>query len=404
MELHDLALYGGRKTREAPLPPRRLFGEAELAMVKAVFEESWAEGVDFGFQGTYEDEYCRKFSELQGGGFADAVSSGTAAVYLALRSLGPEPGDEVVVSPVTDPGSVAPALLLGLTPVVADARPGGYNVGPAEFEASLTEHTTAAVLTHSGGVPLDLDPILEIARSRGVALVEDCSQAHGATYRGRKVGTFGDVAAFSTMFSKAHATGGCGGVVYTRDEERYWLLRSLADRGKPFRADDFNPKDPRSFLWPTLNFNQNELACAIGISTLGRLERIVEQRRTLAAKLSEGLRACVAVAPAPSLPAHSEGSPFFYTAEVDTGKLTVPKEEFARAVAAEGVWINPNYTYVVSEWPWLRRYVGSVADTPNAAAYRARTFNILFHERFGDEEIEDIVSAVRKVESVYCRT
>ena len=266
----ELAIHGGSKIRTKPLPYRKLFGEAELEAVKQVFEDSWREGWDFGYQGKYEKLYTDSFCQFQGGGFADAVSSGTVANYLALKALDIEPGSDVIVSPITDPGGVSPVIIAGMNPVIADSRPDSVNVGPEQFEEALTPNTRAAIVTHVGGHPVELEPMIEIARTKGIKIVEDCSQAHGALYKGKRVGRFGDIAAFSTVFAKTHATGGCGGLVYTENEDYYWKARSLADRGKPFHSADFDPKAPSAFLFPALNFNLDELSCAIGLSTLSR--------------------------------------------------------------------------------------------------------------------------------------
>ena len=393
-----LAINGGPRVRSRPMPSRRLFGEAELEIVRQVFEESWRTGVDFSFQGRYEELYTSAFCEFQGGGFADAVSSGTAAVYLALQALDIPPGSEVVISPVTDPGCVAPVVLQGHRVVIADSSPDSFNIGPDEFERALTHKTRAAVLTHSGGYPVDIQPIVEIARSREIKIVEDCSQAHGALYKGKRVGRFGDVAAFSTMFSKNHATGGCGGIVYTEDKEIYWKVRALADRGKPFDRPDFNPKDPSQFLFPALNFNLDELSCAIGYSTLARLPETIEKRNVIAARIDAGLRKSLVVSPCRK-PQDCNPSPFFHSVAVDVDSLDVSKIEFAEAVAAEGMPINPHYRYVVSEWPWLKPYLTHKKNTPNAIRFRDRSFNILFHERYTDGDIDDIIDAILKVEA-----
>ncbi len=399
MDKSILAIHGGPKVRARPLPYRKLFGRQELSYVKKVFEDSWRNGEDFSYQGKFEEIYTRKFCEFQGGGWADGVSSGTAAIYLALKVLDLEIGSDVIVSPVTDPGSVAPVIILGMNPVIADSDINSFNIGPGEFERALTPNTRAAILTHSGGKPIEIESIIEVARSRGIRIIEDCSQAHGATYKGKKVGRFGDIAAFSTMFSKPHSTGGCGGLVYTENEDLYWLVRSHADRGKPFGQADFNPKNPSNFRWPALNFNLDELSAAIGISTLSRLQDTLNQRRAIAQKIDESLKESSVVRPCVENP-DSQSSVFFHTVEVDVGKLKVSKKEFAEAIAAEGIWINPDYKYVVSEWDWLRKYIKSDADTPNARKFRDRTFNILLNERFSSRDVRDIIRCIIKVESV----
>jgi len=405
MKKIKLAIHGGEKVRKDTLPSRRLFGEEELEKVREVFENSWVEGVDFGFQGKYEKLYTDSFCEFQGGGFADAVSSGTAAVYLALKALGIEPGSDVVVSPLTNHGGVSPIIIQGMNVVIADSMPDSFLIGPEEFEKALTPNTRAAILTHSIGYPIDMMPILEIAESRNIKIIEDCSQAHGAVYKGKKVGCFGDIAAFSTMFSKAHATGGCGGVVYMQNKDYYWNIRSYADRGKPFNLPDFNPREGDKYLFPALNFNLDELSCAIGISTLSHLQNTINRRLKIVKKIDKALKASSVVKPINPYgqriePKHTP-SIFYHVVAVDTDKIKTSKKDFAEAIAAEGIWINSDYKEVVSEWKWLQPYLKGNKNTPNAVDFRDRTFNILFNERFTDKEIKDLINSILKVEEYF---
>lgn len=384
------------------MPPRRQFAEEELEAVRAVFQRAWEDGRDFGYQGRWEEAYTRAFCQLQGGGHADAVATGSLAVFAALQALGLPPGADVVVSPVTDPGSVSPAILLGHRISVADSAPGSFNVGPDQFATAITAETRAAVLTHLGGLPLDMGPIMEIARAYGILVIEDCSQAHGALYRGKPVGTFGDVAVFSTMFSKNHSSGGCGGLVYTRDRDLYWRIRSVADRGKPFDDPDFQPKDPTDYRFPALNLNLDEISCAIGLSTLGKLSDTIGRRQAIAEAIDRGLEGCRALRPIFKISGCAV-SPFFHTVAVDPERLSVSKVEFARAVAAEGIDINPDYRYIVTDWTWVRPHLSGVSSVPNATAFQGSSFNILFHEKYGDEDVADIIAALRKVDTALAR-
>lgn len=397
-----LAVDGGRPLRGRPFPYRALFGDEELRLIASVFEAMRARRQDAGYQGEFEQLYTKEFCAQQGGGFADAVSSGTAAVFVALRALPIPAGSEILFSPVTDPGSISAALLQGHTIVLADAAAESFNVGPAEFEAALTPHTRAAVIAHIGGEPVDMKPIMAIARRRGVAVLEDCSQAHGARVAGKPVGCWGDIAAFSTMFSKQHSTGGVGGVVYTQREDYYWLARAHADRGRDFREKDFDPKNPAGMLFPALNFNLSELACAVGLATLRKLPQTIARRQAIAQHIDEGLQRTALVRPAGRRQVPSvQASPYFYTA-----KLSVPAEaswskvDFARAVAAEGVPLNTDYRYVVADWPWVRPYVSTAGpnETPQARSFRDQTFTILFNERYTAADVEDIVQCILKVE------
>jgi len=373
------------------MPPRHLFGEAELAAVQDVFEHAWERGVDFGYQGEFESAYTDDFCAFQGGGYADAVCTGTASILVGLTALDLPQDSEILVSPVTDPGGISPALFLGYTLTIADSEPGTFNVGPAEFEAALTPQTRGALITHMGGFPARMDEILEVARKHNVKVLEDCSQAHGAMYNGRKVGTFGDVAAFSTMFSKNHASGGCGGLVYSNDKNLYERIRSISDRGKKFFCDDFDPKDPAQTVFAALNLNQDELSCAIGRSTLKRLPEIIKQRVAVADLIAEGLNEIPGLYVHPPQ-ANSMPSYFFQTVCVDEAELGVSKHVFTDRLSSKGVWLNPDYKFTVQDWPWAIKSATGSMVTPNAKAFRSNSFNLLFHENFDENDVAFIVA------------
>jgi dTDP-4-amino-4,6-dideoxygalactose transaminase len=276
---------------------------------------------------------------------------------------------------------------------------GSYNVGPEQILERIRDKTKAIVVVHAAGKAVPIEDIAKIAQERGIALVEDCSQAHGATYNGRKVGSFGDVSAFSTMYRKGHATGASGGVVFTKKEDLYYLLRAYADRGKPSWKNDFDEKDPTTFLFPALNLHSDELSCAIGIETLRKLPGTNVARIDFLRKLGQEIKA--SVHSCDPYPVCEEDAPFFYPIFVKTNELSCTKIEYANALKAEGIPLNPHYKYVVGEWPWVRPYLSDDFVCKNALDCRDRSFNLLINERYGDNEINNIVTAIQKVERFF---
>lgn len=259
-------------------PPLRLaFGKNEIKWVKKCID--YYRKREIQYEGYFEKLYCEKFVEYMGGGYADAVATGTAAVYIALAALELEKGSEVLVSPVTDPGTISAIILNGYKPKLVDSRPDDFNVDWKQIEQRITQKVKAILVCHIAGNPINMVEVKAGARKYGLPVIEDCSQAHGATWEGIKVGNFGDLAVFSTMYRKAHITGSSGGVVFTKSEKMYWKARAYADRGKPFYAASFNERDPRNYLFPALNLNTDEISCAIGIASLERLEETIQKRR-----------------------------------------------------------------------------------------------------------------------------
>jgi perosamine synthetase len=391
-----LAIHGGEKVRREPMPPRLAMGDDEIRMVQECLAYYRERQADPGYQGAFEKLYTDAFVDMMGGGYADAVATGTASLYVAIAALDLPKGSEVLVSPITDPGTLSAIILHGLKPRLCDSKPDSYNIGAAEIEERLGPDVSAIVVVHAAGQAADIHDIMALARKRGLKVLEDCSQAHGARVLGRPVGSFGDIAAFSTMYRKAHMTGASGGIVYTRDLETYRRALAHADRGKPRWREDFSDRDPSGYLFPALNHNTDEISCAIGLASLGRLDQTIMRRLSFVADVVAGLveasRICRPYAQSPT------DSPFFYPVVVAPERLSCSKTEFAKAVLAEGIDLNPHYCYVVDEWPWVQPYLADGFRTETARSIRDRSFNLYLNERYGEREAADTVEAIVKVE------
>lgn len=409
-----LAIDGGEKVRKTPLPPRRLFGEEEKSAVIALFDRSIETGEAFGYNGIEEQSYENEFSEFMGGGYADLVNSGTSAIFVALGALNLEPLSEVIAPPITDPGGIMPIPMLNCVPIIADANKNSYNMGPDQIEAVITERTKAIVVAHIFGEPADMDPIMEIAKSKGLFVIEDCAQAHGALYKGRLVGTFGDLSAFSTMSGKHHATGAQGGVVFTRNADLYWEAKRFADRGKPFNTT-FS-----SNVRIGLNLNSNELSATIGRVQLRKLPRIIEGRRNFVRSLAEKIKDLKSITFG-WMPDNCESSYWYIRMHIDLDKLAVSKDQFVNALSAEGIpcfasyrhipceakWFVEKNTYGKSGYPWTDpNYKGDRNPSfslPNCIEAIETHFNLVVNENYGEQEAIDYADALHKVESAYLK-
>jgi perosamine synthetase len=394
-----LAILGGDPVRRTRMPPRLALGDEEVRMIQQVIAYYREQEVDPGYQGPFEKLYTDAFVAMMGGGYADAVATGTASIYVALAALDLPKDSEVLISPITDPGSLSAIILNGLKPRLCDSKPDSYNIGVEEVAARLTPAVSAICVVHAAGQATEIDQIVAVAHERGVKVLEDPSQAHGAKIRGRPVGSFGDIAAFSTMYRKAHMTGPSGGVVYCRDLELYRRVLAHADRGKPRWREDFSDRDPSTYLFPALNHHTDEISCAIGVASLARLDNTITRRLAyvtdVAAGLAENARICRAY------PLGPNDSPFFFPIVVDTDRIRCSKIEFAEAVRAEGIDLNPHYRFVVDEWPWVRPYLADAFKPENARSIRDRSFCLYLNENYGEAEAADTVEAILKVERHY---
>ncbi|MDB5362928.1 MAG: hypothetical protein JWO51_4225 [Rhodospirillales bacterium] len=394
--LAALARFGGKPVRATPMPPRLALGAAELAMVDEVFRHYEERQIDPGYQGHFERLYCDAFVAAMGGGYADAVSTGTAAIYVAVAALGLPPGSEVIVSPITDPGSVNALIHAGLKIRLADSKPDSFNIGVEQFVDRIGPNTRAVLVVHAAGQAAEIDQIVAEAHCRRIKVIEDCSQAHMARLRGQPVGTFGDIAAFSTMYRKASITGAAGGVVYTRDLDLHRNALAHADRGKTPWIEGFDDKDPDQFLFPALNHHTDEISCAIGVASWQRLPETIAARMAFV----RGLDALAQRSNACRPYGWSEGdSPFYYPIVVDPAALPVSKTEFALSVAAEGIGLNPHYKYLVADWRYLRPHLADGFETANARSIRDRCFTLFLNEKYGAQEVEDTIAAIAKVEN-----
>lgn len=409
-----LAIDGGAPVVSKPPAPRGLLTEKEKAAVVQLFDQAIASGQAIGYNGSQEEAYCEAFAKSLGGGYADGVNSGSNAVFVALKALDLPPFSEVVVPPISDPGGVMPVPLNNLIPVPADAAPGSFNAGPEQIAERITPRTSAILVAHICGEPVDMAPVMQLARKHKLAVVEDCAQAHGATYRGKPVGTIGDVGAFSTMFGKHHCTGGQGGLVFTKKKALYWKVRQCADRGKPFGL-----KPGRNNVVASLNMNMDELGACIGRVQLAKLPKIVARRRAVAERILEGTSKLKAVH-APAQPKGSEPSYWFLRLGLDASLLAVDKSAFCKALRAEiQAGVDESYRAVPAEQPWFveKRVFGEPGlpwtapqyegdpdqeyPLPNTYAAIEGCFRIAINEAMTVSFANQVVKALAKVERAY---
>lgn len=411
----QLAINGGLKTRTKPWPERGLLGQEEKNAVIAMFDNSIATGKAFGYGGEKETQYCLDFAAYMGGGYADAVNSGTTAVYVALRALEPEPFTEIIAGPISDPGGIMPIPLLNCIPVIPDAAPGSYMPGPEQIEKAITPRTSAIVIAHIFGEPADMEGIMRVARKHNLKVVEDCAQAHHAKLNGKLLGTFGDVAAFSTMFGKHHCAGGQGGLVWTADEELYKKVRRASDRGKPFGM----PPDS-SNCFASLNFNLNDLAAAIGTEQLKKLPGIVQRRQDFVAYLKKHMPANSLIGFPPQQPGAAP-SYWYLRMRFLADQANCDKTTFHAALAAEGILVRARYVNPpqYSDWFKNKKVFGSTQLPWSSPDYKGdpdqkfADTNVMkalddhldfpVMESWGTAEADDILKALEKVSAAYRR-
>lgn len=286
----SLALFGGKPVRVKPWPRWPVFAEDEVSAAAAVLRSG---RVNY-WTGEEGRRFETEFAAFIGRRHAIALANGTVALELALHALGVGPGDEVIVPARTFIASASCVVARGARPVIADVDPASGNLTAATVAPLITARTRAIIAVHLAGWPCDMDPLLALATRHGLHLIEDCAQAHGASYKGRAVGSFGVAAAFSFCQDKILTTGGEGGMLVLDDAELWKKAWAYKDHGKGYDAV-FHRRHPPGFRWVHESFGTNwrmtEMQAAIGRIQLRKLPQWLAARRANAAVLADGLAA-----------------------------------------------------------------------------------------------------------------
>lgn len=393
----ELAVHGGPPVRSTPMPGWPRFDEEEIAAARDVLISG---NVNY-WTGDQGRAFETEFASMVGSRYAVALSNGTVALEIALRALGIGAGDEVIVPAATFIGTAAAVVTCGARPVVADVDPATQCLTAATAAPLISGRTKALMVVHLAGHPADMDPLIALARRHGLRLVEDCAQAHGARYRGRNVGTFGDIAAWSFCQDKILTTGGEGGAITTHDELLWRRCWEIKDHGKSHSAvHRHNGREGYRWLHESFGTNarMTEMQAAVGRSQLKKLEAWVRQRRSNAEVLIDALRG------EPALRIHEPGPEFepsyykFY-AHVRPERLDSgwDRDRVVRAIAAEGVpCLHGGCTEIYRELAF-RDIKGTPRELPTAARLGRTSLMLLTHPTLDTEDMVDIASAVTKV-------
>ena len=385
------AIAGGAPVRAAPLRAPNRYGDDELRELREALEQ----GTLFYAQGRKVKQLEAEFAAAVGAKFAVACSSGTAAVHAALIAAGISQGDEVIVPPITDMGSIVPILWQGGVPVFADLDPRTYNLAPRDVEQRITDKTRAILAVHLAGNPCEMSWLRKLARRHRLVLIEDCAQAHGARFLGQHVGTMGEFGCFSFNEFK-HISCGDGGVVVTRNEQAAHRLRLATDKGydRTASADTI-----RHAALLANNYRMTELQAAVALAQLRKLPSIVQRRQ----RWCDALRSQIADLPGLLLPRATDGgepSWWFYLMRVVPESLGADADALAAALRAEGLSVWAHYIgKCVYTYPLFTsgRHALRASPCPVAEAILETAVVLNVHEAYGDEELRQTVRATRRV-------
>jgi len=394
-----LALDGGTPVRDTPFPPWPFYAQDEIDAAVRVL----ASGKVNYWTGEEARLFEREYAEHVGCAHAVALANGTLALELALQALDIGAGHEVVVPSRTFIATASCAVMRGARPVIAEIDPVSQNLTAETVGAVLSPRTRAIIAVHLAGWPCDMDPIIALARDRGLKVIEDCAQAHGAIYKGRPVGSIGDAGVFSFCQDKIITTGGEGGMLVTHDRTLWSRAWSYKDHGKSYDTIYHQPAPkPGLFNWIHESFGTNarmtELQAAMGRVQLRKLAQSRRARQRNAAILTEafsrvpGLRVTV--------PAEGFGHAYYkYYVFVRSEALRAgwTRDRILEAVNAEGVPCavgSCSEIYLEKAFPQSMRPAGRL-EVSRALGETSLAFMV--HPTLTERDMQDTARVVEKV-------
>ena len=396
--------FSDKTKREALLPLESGLVNYWTGHKGVEFEEKWA-------------QYC----ECK---YGIATSNGTSALHTALAACDIGPGDEVIVTSYSFIASSFCVVQAGAIPIFADVRKDTHTIDPSSIEKKITSRTKAIIPVHLYGIPCDMDEIMAIAKQHNLFVIEDCAQAHGSEYRGKKVGSIGHAGCFSFCQSKHFTTGGEGGAVVTNDENIAWAARSFRDHGydvrERLRLLELEKKLFYIHQRVGFNYRLTEIQSIIGLCELERFDEWNKKRRVmLGDKLLKALQGHEAVEYLP--PQGKEGkfiSYWLFPIVINLDRISCSIKEFWQAIEAEGVPVAPvlwpqmykekayidhngfgtaKFPFNSKEYTEARSVDYRNVICENAAWVEERTFCFPTHPVYEDRHVDAMVAAFEKV-------
>ena len=397
-KLETLAIHGGTPVRERLLPyGRQSVDEKDIQAVVKVLRSDWLT------TGPKVGEFEERFSARVGAKYAVTFSSGTAALHAAAFAAGLGPGDEAITTPMTFCATANCVLYQGAKPVFADVCPDTLNLDPERVAGKISPQTKAIIAVDYAGHPADLDELGKLAAQHRLLLIEDASHALGAEYRGRRIGGIADMTVFSFHPVK-HLTTGEGGMVTTNDPRLAEVLRRFRNHGISREARRRQPSGQWYYEMVLLGFNYRltDIACALGMSQLEKLDGNLLRRREIAFRYSEAFREIPMVV-APAVRSHVSPAWHLYPIRLKVELLSVGRGDIFGALRAENIGVNVHYI-PVHKHPYFRERFGyHGGEYPVAEDAYERLISLPMFHSMTDQDVEDVLAATGKVLAAYAK-
>jgi dTDP-4-amino-4,6-dideoxygalactose transaminase len=380
----------------------RTLGDEEVARVA----EAIRSGILFSPKGNFVKKFEQEFGKRIGAKHSYACSSGTAAIHCAVAAVDPEPGDEIVTTSITDMGALTPIVYQGAIPVFADVDSHTLNVTAKTIEPCLSPKTKAIIVSHMFGNPCDMKPIMALANSRGIPVIEDCAQSFDAMVDGKPVGTIGALGCFSLQQGK-HITTGEGGIVVSNDPN--FARRAFLMINKAWGYGDEKPD--HYFL--ALNYRMSELQGAVALAQLPKLAWSVDKRVLAAKHLDEKLRGLPGIE-TPALHPGNTHTYWKYCLRIDGNVIQGGSPALGAELKERGIVSAPRYivkpafrcevfreqrTFGNSRWPFTLARPEAVdysdAKFPGTREGLERVLVLPWNEKYTDDHVDYLASAIK---------
>ena len=356
-------------------------GEEETNNVKEALQSGWISS-----KGPYIHEFEEEFAKFIGVKHGISTSNGTTALHLALTSLGIGLGDNVIVPDFTFISPVNSILYNGTTPRLVDSNPVHWNLEPNKIEEQIDKNTKAIVVVHLYGYPADLDPILKIAKDHDLFVIEDCAESHGALYKNKMVGSFGDISCFSFYGNKIITTGE-GGMCLTNNKDLADKMEMLRDHGMK----------PESRYWHSevgFNYRMTNLQAAIGVAQIKRISKLIENRNKIAKLYDEGLKDIDNIILQPKLP-WAKNVLWLYSILIENNSKGISRDSLAEELLKNGI-DNRRFFYPAHVMPPYKKFAEGRAF-PVSEMLSKTGMNLPSSANLTDEEVVYITETVRKL-------
>jgi dTDP-4-amino-4,6-dideoxygalactose transaminase len=379
--------------REEFLPPfAPCLGDEEYEEVLDTLRSGWIT------MGPKTRQFEQAFARHVGASHAIATSSCTAGLHVALVAGNVGPGDEVITTPLTFCSTANVIIHQGAIPVLADVQPETYNIDPEEIEKRLTPRTKALIPVHLGGQPCEMEAIQALAEQHDLLVIEDAAHALGAEYKGRRIGTFGDVTVFS-FYATKNLTTGEGGMVCTEDEdlaERISILRLHGISSDAWKRYSDKGSWYYEVLLPGYKYNMTDVQAALGLHQLAKQERFQELREEYARIYAEAFADLPEIT-APYVEDHVRHAWHLYLIRLDLERLAIDRGQFIEALRRENVGASVHFIPLHLHPYYQQQYGFKKGDYPVAEKVYEGIVSLPLYPKMTRRDVDDVIEAVSRV-------